>query len=91
MRTLLIAGNWKMNPASRAEAVALARPSSRESAKRPRFASCFALPASSSRMSTPSWTDRRSVSAAKTCTGRQRALIPARSRARCSSMPVVRM
>ena len=24
MRTLLIAGNWKMNPASRAEAVALA-------------------------------------------------------------------
>ena len=47
MRTLLIAGNWKMNPATRAEAVALAEAvkagvgQATRRARRPLSAGCF--------------------------------------------------
>ena len=70
MRTLLIAGNWKMNPATRAEAVALAeavKAGVGQATERPRRRS--ARRRSSSTRSTRSWPARRSAWARRTCTG----------------------
>ena len=88
MRTLLIAGNWKMNPTSTEAAVALAEGGQGgrgHGDRRPRRRlPAVRLPrAGSTRLSKA----RRSAWAARTCTGSPTGRLPARSRARCSSTP----
>ena len=84
MRTLLIAGNWKMNPATRVGGRGAGRggqggrgPGDRRPRRR--------LPAGGlpRRRSTRSWRARRSAWAARTCTGSPAGPTPARSPARC--------
>ena len=91
MRTLLIAGNWKMNPASRAEAIALAgavKPGVGQ-ATEVRVVLCpptvFLADVDAVLDGSPIGLGAQNMHWAAAV------LIRARFRARCSSMPVVRM
>ena len=92
MRTLLIAGNWKMNPANRAEAVALAEAvksgvgQADERARRALSARGFSR---RGRRGSGRHADR--AGRAEHALGGRRARSPARSPARCWSTPAARM
>ena len=92
MRTLLIAGNWKMNPATRAEAVALAeavKAGVGQATERPRRPLSAGGLSRRGRRGPGRLADR--PGRPEHALGARRGLSPARSPARCWSTPGARM
>ena len=86
MRTLLIAGNWKMNPATHVEAVALAEAVKSGVGQETSVRVVLCPPAVFlGRGRRGLWPARRSGWVPRTCTGNRSGRSPARSPARCSS------
>ena len=87
MRPLFIAGNWKMNPATLEEAVALAEAVKAGVGQAVEVRVAVCPPSVYLQRSTRSWPARRSASAPRTCTGRPRGPTPASSPGACSTTP----